>query len=273
MSSLPERPSDHSNLPAYRLTGTEVEAVIRRAVELQAREAEGGAGSDGLTAEDLVRMSSELGLSARHVQQAIAEVEVTGDPRSDRGLLQQLFGPGRVTAARTVSRTAVDSRRALDDYLRGAEAMVVQRRIGDLTVYEQGAGIGAALARVAAKAGARHAPLHLKLVETAVRPVDDRSSYVVIAADLSSQRAGAAAGTAAGGGVAGLTVALALGTIFVPVAGLAGLPVLAAVHGITRSWFRSELTRVHTRLESLLDRLEHGELDSPPRGMLGRLGM
>jgi hypothetical protein len=273
-SSLPDRPpSGSSPVPAYRLTGNQVEAVIRRAVELQAREAEGGASSEGMTAEELVRISTELGLSARHIQQALAEVEVAGDTGAERGVLTRLFGPGRVTATRTVSMSAPDARRVLDEYLRGAESMVVQRRIGDVTLYEEGSGIGAAIARVAAKASARHAPLHLKLVETAVRPVDESSSYVVIAADISSQRTGAIAATTAGGLGGGLAVGLTLHALVMPPLALAGLPILFGVHAISATWYRGESARVRTRLESLLDRLEHGELQTPPRGVLGRFGI
>jgi hypothetical protein len=273
-SSLPDRPDPGSSVIPYRLSGSEVEAVIRRAVELQVRETESGAGGDGITADELVRMSTELGLSRRHIQQALVEVEVAGDPAAEHGLLWRLFGPGKAAAARTVSRPAAEARRVLDEYLRGTEAMVVQRRIGDLTVYEEGAGIGAALTRVAAKAGARHAPLHLKLLEAAVRPIDDGTSYVAIAADLGSRRNGAVAGAAVGGSVAAASTGLVLATAFVPVAAVAGLPLLAIFQQISRAWYRGELARVRTRLESLLDRLEHRELDPPTaRSVLGRFGI
>jgi hypothetical protein len=90
---------------------------------------------------------------------------------------------------------------------------------------------------------------------------------------MSSVRTGAAAGATAGGMAGGLAVGLTLGVIFVPPLGLAGLPVLGAVHALSATWYRNELARVRTRLESVLDRLEHGELAAPARGMLGRFGI
>ncbi|MDP9348541.1 MAG: hypothetical protein M3P24_05270, partial [Gemmatimonadota bacterium] len=58
------------DLPARRLSSQELEAVIRRAVELQAA----AGGDDGITEGEVLRVGGELGLSPELVRRALADV-------------------------------------------------------------------------------------------------------------------------------------------------------------------------------------------------------
>ena len=76
-------PPGGSGLPARKLSGTELEAVIKRAVELQtARETEM---TDGLSDAEVVRIGQELGLEQHLVRRAIAEVR--SPPPEEHGLV------------------------------------------------------------------------------------------------------------------------------------------------------------------------------------------
>lgn len=273
MSKLPDRPVEGSaNLPARPLSAAEVEAVIRRAVELQAQEVEGGAGPEGLTEAELVRIGSELGLSPQHVQRALAEIAV--QPPREEGWFGRGLGPGVVQASRLIRRPAEQVRAELDTYLRERECMVVHRRFPGHVVYREASGATAALQRAAVQVGGRYPLLGAKQLEVGVRALDEDSCYVSLAVELRSQRTGwAAGGLAAGGGLGGAT-AVFLGIAVAPPAALVGVPLLLVPIAAARAAYRRSHARMQGQLESLLDRLEHGELGAAaPAGWRRWFGM
>lgn len=255
-------PPERELLPERRLTSTEMEAVIRRAVELQAREVERGVG-EGITEAELVRIGQELGLSPLHMQQALAEVQSLA-PDKDI-LFGRGFGDARPVASRVIRRGAERVTQELDAYLRDRECMVVQRRMPGRTVYTQASGMVAAFSRAASRVGSRHPLLQVKQIEVSVQPVDESSCYVAVAVDLTGQRTGLAAGGLLGGGGAGAAVAATLGIAVAPPAALLGIPVLFGSLLGMRAIYRHTATTMQEKLESLLDRLEHRELLPSPR--------
>ncbi|HEX8906512.1 MAG TPA: hypothetical protein VF771_16800, partial [Longimicrobiaceae bacterium] len=171
-----------SNLPVRKLSSTELEAVIKRAVELQtARETEM---TDGLTDAEVVRIGQELGIEQHLVRRAIAEVR--GRPPEEHGMLAGMMGPGIVRAARTIRRPAVELGMFLERYLLEAEFMVVERRFPDRTRYVRARGVGAALGRTFSKVGSRVAPLDLEQVDVGVAVAEEDTSVVTLSVDMST---------------------------------------------------------------------------------------
>ncbi|HEX8245847.1 MAG TPA: hypothetical protein VF541_20200, partial [Longimicrobium sp.] len=195
-----------SGLPARKLSSTELEAVIKRAVELQtAREADM---TDGLTDGEVVRIGKELGIEQHLVRRAIAEVR--SRPPEEHGVLAGMMGPGVVRAARTIRRPAVELGIFIERYLVEAEFMVVERRFPDRTRYLRGTGVGAILGRTFGRVNQRHAALDLPMLDVGVALADEDSSVVTLAVDLSTGRAWGAAGGLVGGVAGGGGVALAV---------------------------------------------------------------
>jgi hypothetical protein len=246
-----------------------MEAVIARAIELQARQEERTL-DDGIGVAELVRIAGELGLSPEHVQQAIAEVR--GMPPAESGLTVKLLGEARVTVSRFLSIPLRSARDQLDRYLQEREAMVVLRRLPERIIYERGSGVGAAVTRAAGMVGARHPLLKLKQLEVTVNASDERSCFVALSVDLGTQRAGTVAGVAAGG-LVGAAAAAGVGVVLAPPLALLGLPVLGGFTYLLRTSYRATLAKTRTQLESLLDRLEHqGLLEPDGAGLLRRFG-
>jgi hypothetical protein len=253
-------PPGGTGAAARKLSGSELEAVIKRAVELQtARETDM---TDGLSDSEVVRIGRDLGIEAHLVRRAISEVR--SRPPEEKGMLA-LVGPGVIRAARTIRRPPAELAMFLEKYLLEVEFMVVERRFPDRTRYLQAPGIGAAMGRTFSKLGSRVAPLQLKTVDVGVALADEDASLVTLTLDLSGGRLGAGLGGLLGGAAGGNGVALAvLATTAPHLLALAGVGVLAASLVGSRAIYRKVAADLHNKLESFLDRLEHGELKLPP---------
>lgn len=251
-----ERPA---NVPAapHTYTTPQLEAVIRRALELQAGQSAGG--TDGVPEADVVRIGQELGLEPAAVRRAMAEVR--GRPPEERGALDSFVGTATVRASRVLQRPASAIAPQLDRYLRDAEYMVAQRRYAGRTRYVQDPSIAAGIARLSRSFSRSTQPLKLKEVEVAVSPLDPGSCLVELSVNLATTRGGLIAG------VFGSSSVLATGwaaTVWAtPIADplmLVGLPVLAGAWAGMRAIYRTVSRSNEEKLELLLDRLEHDEL-------------
>jgi hypothetical protein len=263
MASVPDRPANSSaNLPARRLSATEVEAVLRRAVELQARESDARvAAAEGMSDAELIRIGEELGLSPRHVQQAL--VETSEEPPAEEGWFGRGFGPGTVRVSRLVRRDAEATRGELDAYMRDRECMVVHRRFPERVVYTRASNFVSSLQRAAQQFGAKYPLLNVSQVEVAIRGVDERTCSVSLGVDHRGERSGHAAGGLAVGGITSGVAAVFLGLAVAPPAALVALPLLPGSLLGFRAAYRSSLHKMQGQMESLLDRLEHRELVAP----------
>jgi hypothetical protein len=255
--SLPTPPAPGgSGLPARRITTEELEAVIRRAVELQA----GPSGADdGISEGEVIRVGQELGLAPELVRRAIADVR--GRPVEEHGVVARVTGPSIARAVRTIRRPAAELGLFLEQYLVQCEFMVVQRRFPDRTRYVRGTGVTASLGRASRKMSSKFGALELGTMDVGVSVIDDSTSLVELSVDLSGARTvavstGVIGGLGGGGAVA--VVALTVPTLG-PFAVL-GVPVFGAVMLVSRLIYRSVHHRAQDQLEAFLDRLEHGEL-------------
>lgn len=269
--NLPAKPpAPGGGLPARRLSSHELEAVIRRAVEIQAA---AGTPDEGISEAEVIRIGQELGLDPATVRRAITDVR--GRPPEEHGVLARTMGPGSIRAARTVRRPAAAVGLLLEEYVLKCEYMVVQRRFPDRTRYVRGTGVGAALGRAARKFGASHAAMDLAQLDVSVSALDEESCLVELSVDTANARAGLAAGAAVvGGGVASGIAAFALATTVVDPVALLGLPALLASWWGARGIYGAVRHSTQDRLESFLDRVEHNELRVPtPRTPWGGDGL
>jgi hypothetical protein len=255
--SLPTPPGPGgSGLPARRISTEELEAVIRRAVELQSGP---NAADEGVSEAEVIRVGQELGLAPEHVRRAIADVR--GRPVQEQGLVASVAGPSIARAVRTIRRPAAELGLFLEQYLIDCEFMVVQRRFPDRTRYVRGSGVGAALGRASRKMGSKYGALELQTIDVGVAVIDADTSLVEVSVDLSGPRTAAVGGGVAGGVSGGTAVALAVfGAHLAAPLMLLGLPVVGGAMLLSRVIYRTVHRRAQDQLEGFLDRLEHGEL-------------
>ncbi|MQA92075.1 MAG: hypothetical protein GEU90_17925 [Gemmatimonas sp.] len=255
---LPERPLP-APVPDRVLSREDFETVIRRAAELQAREADREAG-EGLSEGEAMRIGRELGLSTRHLNQALAE---TSAPAGETGVLVTLYGPTMVRASRTVIGDPAELARSLERYLLEREFLAVQRRFADRVVLTRATGVAASLGRMSSQLLRRSPLLDVQELEMAVRGLEEGYSHVALAASLKSNRTATAASSILGGGTAAAAVATVLGIAIDPAAALIGVPFLGGGMAIGHRYYANLVRNTEVRLESLLDRLQHDELPPP----------
>ena len=248
-----------SNLPARRISSQELEAVIRRAVEIQSA---GEWEEEGLSEAEALRIGRELGITPETMRRAL--LDVRSRPRDERGVLAKVMGPGTVRALRTVRRPAAEVGLFLEEYLVRCEYMVVQRRFPDRTRYVRARGVAAALGRAASKVGSRHTSLDLQQLDVGVAAVDEGTALVELSVDLAQARAALATGGVVGGGLsAGFIAVSVLATPILDPLALLALPALGGILWGSRAAYTTTAARTEDQMEAFLDRLEHGELRLP----------
>jgi hypothetical protein len=252
-----------------------MEAVVRRAVELQARETD-SAGDPGVTEDELLRIGGELGIGPAHMRRALAEVAV-GTPATG-GVGARLFGPARTGAARAVPGRPEALRAHIERYLVDSQYLAVLRRLPDVTSYEKSSGFQVELTRAMdatrAVLGGRGAGPRIgagfdlrtaRTVEVSVTPLEDGVSWVSFTVDLGNQRTGYWVGINSGIGAAALTGAAIAAVTIAPPAALLALPIMGGSAWGTRAAYDRILKRARLHLEALLDHLERGESLLPGR--------
>lgn len=127
------------DLPARRLTAHEVERVLKRAIDLQhAGDPEREA---SYTVADVERVGAEIGVQPAAIQTALAQVqhEALAKPRAQPGVLDRVFGPEWVVAARTVPGPA-PAVHAATGAMMTDQLFSVYRNLGQTVVWVPGTG-------------------------------------------------------------------------------------------------------------------------------------
>ncbi len=252
-----------------------LERIIQRAAELQAGERDIG---EGLTRDEVVALGQEVGIPARHLQQALLEEQTRAlvEPAAGRGPLAWLAGPAAVTAARVVPGERAMVERALGGWLERDELLQVKRRFADHTTWEAKAGAFASLQRAFGAGGKKFALARTAEVAGSVTPLETGFCHVQLKADVRNLRGQRAAGAALLFGLGAIITALtpALGVllpwVLLPVAaGTAAAAAYARGH-------RRDNEHAQVALEQVLDRLERGDLRAEaalpgPAAAVGRL--
>ncbi len=259
MSNVPDRPRPPAPPAERTLSSGDFELVIRRAAELQAREAEQGA--DSMSESEVIRIGRELGLSTRHLNQAL--VEVGGHATEESGLFVKLFGPASIRASRAVVGDAREVATRLERHLTEREYLAVLRRLPDRVLFTRATGVAAAVGRASSQIFSGVPLLNVGNLEVAVQPLEDGYSYATLATSLASERTATAAGSILGGGSAAAVVGAVAAIAVAPPAALVALPVLGGVAYGGHAYYESLIAKTQVQLEALLDRLEHNELPPP----------
>lgn len=256
-SNLPDPRPANMPVSSRNLTTQELEAVIRRAVELQA----GGStrSAEGVPEAEVVKIGQELGLEPTTVRRAMAEVR--GLPAGEGGVLDKVVGEETVRASRVVRRPAARVASELEHFLCETELMMPQRRFPDRTRYVRDSSLAAGLTRFTRGLSRSQQPVDLKQLDVAISALDAESCLVEVRVDLGGTRGGLAAGVLGSGSVA--AAGLATTVWATPVADpfmLLGIPVLGGAWYGMRAIYRSIRRSTQDKLESLLDRVEHDDL-------------
>ena len=268
---MADDPTSERSQPARSIARRDFEQVIRRAVDLSARE---GDRDEQLSEDEVIRIGQELGLSPHLVQRAMYELpELTEPPRwYDRYFGSSIFSVGRV-----VPGAADPTLRRLQDYLITREYLQIVRRRGHSIAFIPAEDTLSNLARAFTRPSKRHLIARSSRVMLNVQPMPDAAAHVRFDVDLTEERreklrsgiilgslGGTVLGTIAAAGVTGITPAflgplpevLAFGASFFAVG--AGAVAAAAAR------FKNRVFAAKFELAGLLDRVEHGESLEPP---------
>lgn len=251
------------------LTRHDMEAVIRRAAELEAR---AGSQTPELSEEDLIRIAGEVGLSEPSVRRALAEYRAMapgGGLLAERGALSRLCGPRLVRATRTVERPAEELREAIESHFQANESLRLVRRTNQVSLWEPDRGVVASLLRSMDVLG-RGYQLAKKgqAIELRVVSLDEGTSQVTLTKDIGNERAGWfwGQGMAVGTALSAVVGVLIAGSPEIPDLFALGAPALFAPSlALARAGYGRAVEKMRLVLEGLLDRLEHREPLEPPR--------
>jgi len=250
------------------LTRREFDEVIRRAAELAGSDSEESEGA--LSEAEVYRIAREVGLNERHVRLALAEVR-SGEGAS--GLLDRVFGPPFIRAARVVPGTAIGLATMLDDFFVGTQLLQAVRRGPAILQYRPALDWASQVARAASFTQRKYYVASAKSVEVHLEEVDAGSVLVEFVVDPGT-RGDNIAGAAFGGGAVGAGIGIGAAATVITSGGaallgagiglVAGGAVLGGITQLVGTSHKKKLLAVQAEVEGLLDRLEQGESLEPP---------
>jgi hypothetical protein len=252
-----------------------LDRVLARAAELQAHTTDA---PEGLSDGQLVELGNEVGISAEHLRQAIAEERTRIAAPVETGVVGSWFGSATAAASRVVQGTPAEILALLDSWMQREELLRVRRRLTDRVTWEARRDFLGSMQASFNLGGRAYALTSASEVGATVVAIDSERVLVRLDASFGSSRRRnvAWAGTVAGLGVtssAGL-VALAsmsaepgamviggiVGSVWTLLAGLGSSAIARAQ--------RRRMSRGQLALEQVLDRLEHGEMRAPKSALL-----
>jgi hypothetical protein len=243
-----------ANDPSNRLRPAEVEMVLRRAAELNARRwSRDSDGAPSVSPEVLVQVAAAAGIPEQDVRRAMWDLasEKTAEPHT---LGRKLYGPARLRAVREVERPQEKTREYLEYLLRLEQGLKLRRKTEASSLWDSGDMVG--VVRRTLDFSGHRALLKAHAVELRVEEIDEDSCDANLTADLSNQRGE----YLSLGGILGATLAV----LFVlagaqnPLFFLGVLPALAAPGYGFRFAYRKTCAEIRRTLEDLLDAAEEG---------------
>jgi hypothetical protein len=270
---MPDEKIGPSQVPTVTAASTPLERgalerVLARASELQALSAET---PEGLTEAQLLELGREVGISAEHLRQALAEERTRVAIPEEHGVVGSWFGSTVATASRVVRGKPVQILALLDQWMQREELLRVRRRYVDRLTWEARRDFLGSIQSGFNFGGRAYALTMATEIGATVVAVDAERVLIRLDADFSPSRRRSVAwsGVLAGGGIASGAgiVALAslipdgsvfigsvIGSIWTLLGGLAASGVAGAQ--------RRRIARGQLALEQILDRVEHGEIKS-----------
>lgn len=248
------------------LSRQEFEEVIRRASELAASEPEGDRSELG--EDELFRIADEVGLPARHVRRALAELR---HPAREEGALDRLLGPEELRTSRVVPGSSRAVATVLDDFFIDTQLLHPVRRTSSLLHYRPGSDWASKIARAASSTPGRYHLASAERVEARMEDLDESSVLVTLMVDPGTRGdylMGGGVGALAAGGAAGFGGAALLASAPLLLAGAAAMAAGSLAAGAvvwqTGRSHRKKLDEVRAEMEGILDLLESGESLEPP---------
>lgn len=248
-----------------------LEAVIRRAAELYAAEADA---DDGVSEAELLRIAAELGLPPHLVRQALYE---TPDSVPEPTIVDRFSAPATVSVARIVPGEAGTALERLEDYLVTREYFQIVRRQPGRAWFIPADDFVSGIFRAITRPSNRNAFSRARGVALAVHPLDEGRAHIRIDLNYHAARkgllvsggliGGIPAGLMVGGLLAGIANALGGGLGPVEILSMIGTGMAAsAAAGVTiaAAQFRKLRNRAAAEIEHLLDRVESGDHLDPP---------
>lgn len=273
---MPQEPKPGNALPVG-LDRSALERVLTRAAELQATASDT---PEQLSEAQLVSLGQEVGVSAEHIRQALAEEKTRVTVPEEQGVVARYFGPSTAQASRVIRGRPDVVLAALDRMMQNDECLQVKRRFGDRITWEKRTGMIVSITRGLDVSGRGYRLTRVPEIGGSVVPVDATRVLVHLDAQIAERRSTRV-------GLAALVAALAVGSGV----GLVALPLLAggslgvgallggtaagiggALSAGTAATQRRFVGRVQLALEQVLDRLESSAATQPPsQSVLGVL--
>ena len=235
-----------------RLRPAEVEMILRRASELNARRWERGSEDvPSVSPEILVQVAAAAGIPEQDVRRAMWDLasEKTAEPHSPAW---KLYGPARLRVVREVDRPAGRTREHLEGLLRLEQGLKVRRKTEMGSLWDPGDELG--MVRRALDFSGDRTLLKTRSVEMRVEAAGEERCAANLTADVSNQRGE----YLSLGGIIGATLA----ALFI-LAGIQNglfllgvLPALAAPAFCCRIAYRRTTTDIRRALDDLLDAVE-----------------
>jgi hypothetical protein len=235
-----------------RLRPAEVEMILRRASELNARRWERGSEDvPSVSPEVLVQVAAAAGIPEQDVRRAMWDLasEKTAEPHSPAW---KLYGPARLRAVREVDRPAGRTREHLEGLLRLEQGLKARRKTEISSLWDPGDELG--MVRRALDFSGDRTLLKTRSVELRVEAIDEERCAANLTADVSNQRGE----YLSLGGILGATLA----ALFV-LAGMQNgffllgvLPALAGPAFVFRVAYHRTTTDIRRALDDLLDAVE-----------------
>lgn len=243
------------NVPA-RVDRAALERILQRAAELQASEHDVG---EGLTPDEVVKLGDEVGIPGRYLRQAMLEEQSRLPGAQAKGFIDQVVGPGEISAARVVRGDPEAAERALLEWMSKNELLNLQRHQPGRLSWEKMTGVQAAMRRgISTLEGARARFMlsRADVVRATITPLEAGFCHVALSAELRGTRGGYLGGmaTVGGAGVVASGVLAALNAFWI----VAAVPVVAGagLAYIVSRQFRPVADRTQLGLERALDHVE-----------------
>jgi hypothetical protein len=246
-----------------RLKPAEVEMVLRRAAELNARRRT-SASTPSISPEVLVQVAAAAGIPEADVRRAMWDLasEKTAEPHT---LSWKLYGPARLRAVREIGQPAEKTRYYLESLLRTEQGLKLRRKTDASSLWDAGDLLGSV--RRALDFSGHRSLLKVQSVELRVEEVEEERCGANLTADVSNQRGEyLSLGTILG---ATLALPVAIAGVQNPLFFLAVIPALAAPGIGFKLAYLKACTEIRRTLDDLLDAAEEGPLEEelpPERG-------
>lgn len=246
-----------------------LDRVLARAAELNAHSVEP---AEGMTEAELVSLGNEVGISAEHIRQALAEERTRVVTPASPGVAGGLFGGTAAMASRMVNGTPASILASLDSWMQKEEILRTKRRYADRLTWEARRDLVGNLQAGFNFSGKAYALKSASEVGATVVAIDAQRSLVRLDADFAEPRrtamqiSGFFGLLTSGAGAGVMAIALANPGSSLAIAGAIATAAVGAGVGIVAGTGRAQRAKVlkaQLALEQILDRLEHGEIRRP----------